>query len=189
LIDNALTPMLAGRTVNQSQIEPLLSLTGNKPQLVKSTNSTDSLELAEEESDEPAFEIDFARVRPVIFEAREGVLRVGVRGTRFSQGRRELTRAMEITTNYTPARDASGNFLLIRDKDVDVDFPGRGRLTVAQSAIKTAIQKSFSEVFPQVLADQPIVVPTEAPLDAIRGRILRVSQISSQDGWLTLGVR
>ncbi len=192
LIDNALTPMLAGRTVNQSQIEPLLSLTGNAPaSTTKSNTSRDSLALDDdtEDGEEPSFEIDFARTRPVIFEARDGVLRVGVRGTRFSQGRRELSRAMEITTTYTPARDSSGNFLLLRDSEVDVDFPGRGRLTIAQSAIKPAIQKSFGEVFPQVLGDQPFLVPAEAPLDAIRGKTLRPSQITANDGWLTVGVR
>ncbi len=190
LIDNALTPMLAGRTVNQSQIEPLLSLTGNKPEAAPKRTSSDPLALGDETKEaEPAFEIDFARSRPVIFEARDGVLRVGVRGTRFAQGRRELSRAMEITTTYTPARDSSGNYLLLRDSEVDVEFPGRGRLTIQQSAIKTAIQKSFAEVFPQVLADQPILVPAETPLDAIRGKSLRPSQITTKDGWLTIGVR
>ena len=189
LIDNALTPMLAGRTVDQSQIEPLLSLTGYSPSVVTTSKTSDPLSLDEGKSEEPSFEIDFARTRPVIFEARDGVLRVGVRGTRFAQGRRELVRTMEITTTYTPARDSSGNYILLRNKDVDIDFPGRGRLTVAQSAIKSAIQKSFAEMFPTVLADKPILVPMEAPLEAIRGKSLRVSQITSKDGWLTVGVR
>ncbi len=194
LVDNAVSPLLAGRTVSESDIEPLLAMSG----MTKTSNDTSTVAIdplaLERERDandeaEPPFEIDFARVRPVIFEAREGRLRVGVRGTRFAQGQRELSRAMEITAEYVPAIDPSGNYLLIRDGDVGVTFPGRGRLTISQSAIKTTIQKSFAEVFPPQIADKPIIVPPDAPLDAIRGRVYRPSQIRADNGWLSVMIR
>ncbi len=181
LISNALTPLLAGRTIKQSQIEPLLELTGKTPGALTSAGDTSEVE--------SPFEIDFAKFRPVIFEARDGVLKLGVRGTRFKQGARELSRAMEITATYTPATDNSGNVLLLRDGDVNVSFPGRGRLSVSQGAIKTTIQKSFADVFPEVIADQPIIVPQDAPLDVLRGRSYRPNRIAMNDGWLTITVQ
>ncbi len=114
-LDNALGHLLAGRTVNEKQINELLADAGRP------------LPEANEDSEESPFEIDFAKVRPIVFEARGDALRVGIRGTRFGQGRSELKRALEITAHYTPAMTPDGLAILTRDGDVRVDFPGRRR--------------------------------------------------------------
>ena len=74
--------------------------------------------------DEP-FELEFARLRPIIFEARDQTIKLGIRGARFTQGKRTIRQTLEITANYQPARMADGTSVLVRQGDVEVDFPGR----------------------------------------------------------------
>jgi hypothetical protein len=178
VIDNAFAPILAGRTLKESQLNELLEESGRpvpKPE--------------EGEGPEPPFEIDFARLRPVVFEARDQTIRVGVRGTRFAQGTRELKRAMEITAVYEPAKTTDGVALLLRKGDVDVDFPGDKPLSVSQAGLKRTIQRKFSDVFPEVLLDRPLEMPTDVGVEAIRGRVFHPRMVSATDGWLTITVR
>lgn len=86
-INNAATPILAGRTVNEKQLAELMKATGRE--LPVAGDDSD-------DEDQSPFEITFPRLRPVIFEARDQSIRVGVRGTRFAQGSREIKRDMEI---------------------------------------------------------------------------------------------
>lgn len=176
-LDNALSPVLAGRTVREGELNRLLEESGR------------SLEPeAEDEEDEAPFEIDFARLRPIIFEAREQSLRLGVRGTRFAQGNRELKQPMEITAVYVP-EETDGVVRLVRQGEVDVDFPGRKRLTVSQAGLRRTIQKKFSKVFPAEVLDRPLEVPADAKLESMRGRVFHPRLVAAADGWLTIGVR
>ena len=181
VVNNAVAPILAGRTLNETKLNDLMSQAGRE--LPAATDA----DAAEE--DEPPFEIDFARIRPVVFEAREGRIRIGIRGTRFAQGRRELKRPMEITAVYVPARTLEGRSVLVREGDVDVDFPGGRRLTVAQAGLKGTIKKKFADVFPGMLLDQPLQVPDTVEVDALRGRVYHPCLIAADDGWLSLAVR
>ncbi len=187
-IDNVASQVLAGRTMNREQIDSLLD----------GLRSSSDRELPEPfivptpaESDEPvdaealeSFEIDFARFRPLIFEARDDTLRVGVRGTRFSQASRELKRAIEITAVYKPTHFEDKTYLL-REGDVEVDFPGRGRLSVTQVAIKRNIQIAFRNAFPAAILNRPI----ELPLEEVGGLTIYPRTITARDGWLSVGLK
>ena len=179
VIDNAFAPVLAGRTLKENQLNELLKEAG-RPVPAKTDD---------EGEPEPPFEIDFTRLRPIIFEARDQTLRLGVRGTRFAQGNRELKQAMEITAVYQPAKTNEGVALLLRQGDVDVDFPGRKRLSVSQAGLKRTIQKKFSDVFPEVVLDRPLEVPADVELEAIKGRVFHPRLVDARDGWLTITVR
>jgi hypothetical protein len=173
-IENAFSVILAGRTLNESRLNDLLEKVGR--------DQTPS----EEASQEPPFEISFSRSRPVIFEAREGALRIGLRGTRFAQGdRTPLVKAMEITAIYQPAAGEDGKVVLRRAGEVDVDFP-RERLTLREVGLKPIIQKEFSEIFPEQILDQEIRVADDAKLQTLRGREFRSSLVEARDGWLTI---
>lgn len=179
-VNNAATPVLAGRTVSEGQLDKLLEATGREPAADEADQDAD---------DGPPFEISFARLRPIIFEAREQTIRLGIRGTRFSQGSRELNRAMEITATYHAGTLPDGTVVLMRSGDVGVDFPGRKRLTVAQAGLKATIQKKFSAIFPETLLDQPLEVPATVQLDALRGKVFRPSLVDAKNGWLTIAVK
>lgn len=174
IVENAFSVILAGRTLNERRLNDLLErVTRNQP-------------ATEESSEEPPFEISFSRSRPVIFEAREGMLRIGLRGTRFSQGdRAPLVKAMEITAIYQAVTGEDGKVVLQRSGDVEVDFP-RERLTLREVGLKPIIQKEFSEIFPEQILDQGIRVADDAKVQSLRGRQFLVSSSEANDGWLTL---
>ena len=171
-IDNVASRILAGRTMTGDQLDRLMADAGRPPQ---------------PEAD--SFVIDFAKFRPIIFEARDQTLRIGLRGTRFKQGDRELARPLEITAIYRPIQTLDGKSYLERMGDVDVDFPGGRRLTIAQVALKRSIQKAFDKRFPQSLLNQSPMLPVTLPIESLRGRSLYFSAIDSRDGWLSISAR
>ena len=180
VIDNACAPVLAGRTLKESQLNEMLEKIGREAPPPATNDEGDP---------EPPFEIDFARLRPIIFEARDQTLRIGVRGTRFAQGTRELKQAMEITAIYEPELSADGVAVLRRKGEVGVSFAGRKRLSVSQAGIKRTIQKKFSDVFPEVVLDRPLEVPADATIATLRGRVFHPCYVDANDGWLTVGIR
>lgn len=177
LVDNLFAPVLGGRTLKESQLNELMQRAGQP-----TPNAKDA------EKEEPPFEIDFARLQPIVFEARDQAIRIGVRGTRFAQGKRELKRSMEIAASYQPARGPDG-MMLTRSGDVEVSFPGSKRLSVTQAGLKRTIQKKFSDVFPETLLHRPLEVPATTQIDALRGRVYRPQLVDARDGWLTIAVR
>jgi hypothetical protein len=177
-VDNAASRILAGRTMTAQQLDRLMADVGRPP--AKETDASD---------EEASFEIDFARLRPLIFEARDQSVRIGLRGTRFKQGERELARPIEITATYLPVKTAEGATFLQRQGEVGVDFPGGRRLTIAQVALRQSIQKAFDDRFPLTLLDQSIVLPTTLPIAALQGQTLRTTTVDAREGWLSVLVR
>jgi hypothetical protein len=176
VFDNAFAPVFAGRTYTEDRIMELIKKSGREvPQRERNENG----------EFDPPFEIDFSSRQPIVLEARGQVIRMGIRGTRFAQGNRELKRPMEITALYEPAETADGHAILRRKGDVDVSF-GSKRLTVSQAGIKRTVQKKFSSFFPDVVLDRPLEVPADATIDSIRGRVFRVHSVDARDGWLTI---
>lgn len=173
-IDNALSHLLAGRTVREEQIEKLLADAGRQ--------------MPEKEKDEDPFVIDFASVRPIVFEARDDKLRFGVRATRFSQGARELKQSLIIAAQYAPASTPEGKVILIRDGKVQVSFPGRKRLSLGQAGLRRVIVESFDDIFPATLLDRPLKIPADFRLEALRDREFTPRMIAAADGWLTASV-
>lgn len=173
IIENAFTVILAGRTLDKDRLNELLENAG-APQ----SEPTD-----EEEAN---FEISFSRSRPVIFEARNGKLKVGIRGTRFAQGdRTPLNKAMEITANYEVITGEAEQPILKRVGDVEVNFP-RARLSIRDAGLKPIIQKEFSKIFPEMILDQSIQVAEDAEMKSLRGREFRGSEINIDNGWLSI---
>jgi hypothetical protein len=128
-------------------------------------------------------------LQPIVFEARDQTIRVGVRGSRFAQGNRELKQSMEITATYEPARTGEGKMILIRKGEVEVNFPGGKRLTVSQAGLKRTIQKKFNKLFPDTLLNRALEVPASTQVDALRGRVFWPRVVDARDGWLTIAVR
>ncbi|MCC9599016.1 hypothetical protein LOC67_00480 [Stieleria sp. JC731] len=177
LIDNTLGSFLAGRTLSKAELDRMIE----RSDLPKQSTSSD---------DEPAedFEIDFDRSRPVIFEARDGNLVVGIRGTRFAQGSRELTRPLEIVASYRPVPSDDGTVVLERNDEVQINFPGTKRLSATQAGLRNSIKKGFAEAFPQTLLHQAMKIPEDAKVETLAGKTFRAKQVESNDGWLTIGI-
>ncbi|WP_146598245.1 hypothetical protein [Novipirellula aureliae] len=190
LVDNVFGPLLAGRTVKESEIDELLARRDEGfTEQTKIKPQTAQNELASDDKKEPTFEIDFARVQPIVFEARDGKVRLGIRGTRFSTGSRDLNVPMEITAMYQPTRTDDGRAILIRDEAINVDFPGQRRLSISQAGLKRNIQEKFNDVFPMSLLDRTFTMPPTVEFEAIRNRQFRPTLIDARKGWLTIAVQ
>ncbi|HBJ38967.1 MAG TPA: hypothetical protein DDZ51_30315 [Planctomycetaceae bacterium] len=181
LIDNLASTVLGGRTMTGEQIDQLIGS-------VKNTSISRATPGSAIEPPPEKFEIEFASLRPIIFELRDQKIRVGIRGNRFSQDGRDLRSSLEITATYEPI-DMGGYKILRRTGIVKVDFPGSGRIGVQQVAQRRSIQKLFKDRFPETLLNQPLILPVLAMVPSLSGRVYRVSGIDAQNGWLTLTVR
>lgn len=183
VVNNTIGTLLAGRTMKQSELESLAAKSGRAQSESTSSDSEDARDEKKEE-----FEIDFDRNRPIIFEARDGRIRIGIRGTRFAQGKRELKKKLEIVATYRPIKTMDGVVLLDREGDAEINFPGTKRLSTTQAGIRGSIKKGFAKAFPQILMDKPWAVPASVQAPAIQGRVYRPRYFDAQDGWLTLSV-
>jgi hypothetical protein len=180
VVNNALSPLLAGRTMTEAKLDELLASVDRSPAADPPTAGGEP---------EPPFEIDFARLQPIVFDARDQSVRIGVRGTRFAQGRRELKRAMEITATYHRAESDDGRIILVREEEIDVDFPGGRRLTVAQAGLRPTIKTKFDNVFPKTLLDRNLEVPSTSAIESLRGRLFKPVLVDATDGWMTVALR
>jgi hypothetical protein len=173
-VNNSLGHLLAGRTMTGKQLNELMSKTGR----------------AEQQPDDPEklkFEMDFDRIRPVIFEARDNMLRVGIRGTRFAEeGKPTTNEVVEIVAAYSPALMQDGRAVLVREGDVEVDFP-KVRSPTRKAAMRGAIRDKLADAFPAIVLDRPLKVPDAAV--ALQGREFKPQSIDAQDGWLSVTVR
>ena len=206
-IENALTTVLAGRTLNEKRLNELLGkIRSDDDELAEENTQTEQSQLdskdtagghegnnvpAEEEvsDDESPFEIAFHRVRPIIFEARDQTLRLGIRGTRFAQGKKVMNRPLEITAVYVTNSLKSGAIVLQRQGQVKVTFPGQTKLRLQETAIRPVIEKSFSKIFPQTLLNRTLKVPSDAKIESLRGTEYRPNLIDADEGWLTIAIR
>lgn len=180
VINNTIGSILAGRTMNRKELQSLASKTGRVAENQPAKSDADEKELE--------FEIDFDPSRPIIFEARDGSLRIGIRGTRFSQGSRQLKQQLEIVATYRPIQTKTGQILLKRIGETKINFPGTKRLSISQTGLRSSIKKAFADAFPQTLMDQPWTVPTTVDIPALQGRTFQPKHFDAQNGWLTLGV-
>ncbi|MCS7470965.1 hypothetical protein NZK35_30285 [Stieleria sp. ICT_E10.1] len=179
LIDNTVGALLAGRTMTRSELQQLAR---------KTKRGAEIQAAAEDEEEEPEFEIDFHDSRPIIFEARDGKLRIGIQGTRFAQGSRELNQLLEIIAEYEPAMAESGEVVLQRVGETQINFPGTKRLSVGQAGLRGSIKKGFAKAFPETLMDRPWIIPADVQVPALQGLNFRPRSFDARDGWLTLGV-
>lgn len=179
-VENSFSVMLAGRTLNERRLDKLLD------QIAPATSDDRSATPTSGDQDtETPFEIRFSRSRPVLFESRGGVVRIGLRGTRFVQDDREINKAMEIAAVYEPTEADDGSIMLRRAGKVEVDFPGE-RLTLGEVGLKSIIQKKFSALFPDEILDDSLRIGDDANLEALRGREFSPSLAKAEDGWFTL---
>ena len=182
LIANVSSTVLAGRSMTKAKIDELLSAAGR-----------DTAE-GDDEAETSDFVVDFDSVRPLIFEARDDLLTIGIRAKRFAQDDKEVKAdkrfpLLTVSASYKPATTDSGRQILVREGDVHVDFGQKGKLPIDKTAAKGRMVAAFSKVFPTTLLDQPIVVPADAKMEALRGTEFTPAEIDANDGWLTIAVR
>lgn len=184
-VENACATVLAGRTMNEKKLDELLGKIGRGAEEAAADVAT---EKDGESADEEPFEIVFSPLRPIVFEARDQTVRVGVRGRRFTKGTRVLQKALEVTATYKPSKLEDGTVVLKRDGKVQVDFGGN-KLSISEAGMKPVIEKSFGKVFPDVILERVIKIAEDAEMESLRGMEFRPGLIQADGGWLTIAIR
>ena len=174
LINNTVGAIFAGRTMTRDEIVALAPEAGGEKN-------------AESDEAEQDFEIDFDMTRPILFEARDGELRVGLRVTRFKQGKTERKDLFEVSATYRPVLTTDGRVLLDRVGQTKIDFP-RSRSGIGKAGMRGAVKKSIAEAFPKTLLEQPLAIPADTKLPALANQTYSVRQFQAQDGWLTISL-
>jgi len=176
MVNNLTTTMFSNRTVTSRQIELV----------VKSI--LPEFELPRDDDDDPdadeQVEIAFARTRPVIFVARDGILRIGIRGTSFRQDEQKLDMNLQVTAEYQVEQDAQGT-RLVRRGEIEITFPGTRRLSIRQIATRKKMEAVFGRVFPDRLFAESI----ELPLKQLPGLKVRARELTIGNGWFTIGLK
>ena len=186
-IENACATILAGRTLDEKKLDELLGKIG------RGADEAEAVETKEKQGDDPdssdaePFEIVFSQLRPIIFEARDQVIRLGVSGRRFTKGNRVLQKALEVTATYKPTTRDDGTVVLQREGKVKVGFAGK-KLSISEAGMKPVIEKSFAKVFPDVLLERVLKVDDDANLESLRGTEFRPLLVEAADGWLTIAI-
>jgi hypothetical protein len=194
-VDNAAATIFAGRTYKGKQFEDLFDslaerlasgLGTPKRESGKPTNeeTKNDNEEAQQDKEEPPIEIQFHTFRPIIFEAREGKLRVGLHGVKFTSGNRSIEKEMTISATYQPKVDGRKTWLQ-REGDAEISF-GRERLSIRESALRTVIKRQLADRFPEQILHRKLEIPSQ--LKKAVGP-LTVRWIDAKQGWLSIGLK
>ncbi len=184
-IDNSASLLLAGRIVSDVQLGELIRglesrFPVSRPK-EQGKDSTEESSLADGEAG--AFEIVFSPIRPIIFEARDGLVRIGMSGTRFTSEGRDLKRPLEIIAEYAPVQTADG-WQLERKGETKIQFPGRARLGLGEVALRGVLKRKIADKFPQRLLYRKLELPES--LKAIGP--LAIQGIEAHNGWITISL-
>ncbi|MGV3604948.1 MAG: hypothetical protein ACO1RA_00965 [Planctomycetaceae bacterium] len=126
--------------------------------------------------------ITFAREAPVRATFSGGLVRIAIRGRRFSRGDQAINELAEISATYKVEPTATGS-KLVRQGDVEVLFVGRDKLGAQQIAFRTFLRRKFEAMFKPEFVSEGL---------QLKGRLekagkLLLSDVQSEAGWISLG--
>ena len=178
MVNNAAEITLAGRTITQEFVE----------EQIKKNNGT-LPESLDSDPDQPPWSITFAKRLPVQLDVDNDLIKITVRGNRFTSGDREFP-AMDIWAAYR-IESKGGLIRLTRDGDVQIYPPGfvpggGDKLTVSETSLRRILQKRFNKVFKDSIDLEPLQLPGE--LESA-GPLPMEQLVAQKDGWLAAGWR
>lgn len=213
-INNPATHLLAGRTLTDAQVREFFAgviPAGVGPegfslgQLLKSDTSMGEagavaidemaedmtgreLGLSDSEDDQPdALEITFAQQQPLIFEARDGTLRLGLNVRRITRDGETLQNPSAISATFKPVRTKDGSVRLERVGEIDVFVQDASKddFNVFAAGVIARLRGRFGEIFPKQLLDRQLT-PDNAFLNKLSPDPLQIKAIKPRQGWLTI---
>ena len=171
IVANFAESLIGGRTITDEQLVKMLSDAGAEiPQ---------ELEIG---PDNDPWSISFSPVQPIRAEFKDGQVRVGIRGRRFTRGEQVIRENIEISATYS-LRRGGGGIRLSREGDVEVEYLGLDSLSIAQVAMKTFLRKKFDAVFEPDIASDGLVLPGQWE----KAGALTLAELSAMNHWLVLG--
>jgi hypothetical protein len=157
------------------------TLTGEKVAEMMKESGRDIPEELQDPQSEP-WSVTFASSRPVSAEFRDGLIKIAVRGVRFTRGEEVVRSAMEMSASYKVEKTLTGS-KLTRQGDVDARYLKGGRESIQQITLKTFMRKKFSAIFQEEIISEGIELP---PRWKHIGK-LQLDHLTCDNGWLGLG--
>jgi hypothetical protein len=171
LVNNATATVMSGMTLTDERLVQLIKRRGGEVP-----------EELQPGPDKDPWSIGFDYTEPVSVTFGDAVIRVAIRGRRFTRGDQPLNELLEISANYAIELGERGA-KLVRQGDVNVEFPrSQGRLSTRQIAYKTFMRRKFGALF----KEEYVAEEAKLPERLAKAGPLRVGQISADDGWLTV---
>jgi hypothetical protein len=172
MLNNLAARTLAGNTYNDEQLKAALKdITGKVPK-----------ELEDSEDKDP-WSITFTKVRPIIFEFDGEHFSLTIQGSDYTSGDREY-KEMNIAVKYKMEKTDKGS-KLTRVGEIQFAPPGHepGKtLSAQQIALRTILQKKLKNAFKPVIESDGLQLGGKFK-DVGK---LRLTQLASDAGWLTL---
>lgn len=172
MLNNLTARTLAGNTYTDDELkETLKELTGKVPE-----------ELQDNEDKDP-WSITFTKVRPMIVEFDDEHFALVIQGAKYTSGEKEY-KSMNISVKYKMEKTEKGS-KLTRVGEIQFAPPGHkpGKtLSAGQIALRTILQKKLKNVF------KPVIESDGLELSGRFKKVgkLRLTQLASNAGWLTL---
>ncbi|HEX5445543.1 MAG TPA: hypothetical protein VFW87_17080, partial [Pirellulales bacterium] len=174
LANNLAEDFLAGRTLDQEQLEQLaVRLFGQLP-----------AQLVNDEQRGP-WSITFAQHDPVTLRIEQDAAMVTIRGREFASDLRTFRTPMNVTARYRLRRERDA-LTAVREGELEIVPPGftQGkRISPRLSTIRTLLKHRFEKIFTPEIASQGLVLPGQWR----RAGRLDLVQLESREGWLALG--
>lgn len=213
-INNPATHLLAGRTLTDSEVRSFIAgliPAGVGPegfslkQLLKTEDSLVEIgsqaidEIAEQatgeelglsqmtEDESQSLEITFALQQPLIFEARDGTLRLGINVRRITRNGETLQDPTAISAAFKPVRKSNGVVRLERVGEIDVRVlsSSKDKFNPLAAGIIARLRNRFDEIFPAFLLDRTLSANNEM-LKKLSPDPLQIKAIKPRKGWLTI---
>lgn len=173
-INNTAQLMLAGRTMREEEVrEAVEEMTGEVP------------EKLQPDVDSEPWTITFERQQPITVAFFDGKLRLTLRGRSFGSGDRSIQR-MEVTATYR-LETGNGGILATREGELqilpsEIARGSRRALSIDEAALVTKLRRRFETVLEPVIESEGLELAGQMK----EAGTLRLVQVDSQDGWLSL---
>jgi hypothetical protein len=177
LLNNFSHSMFAGKTFTGEELDDEMNrLAGPLIGPIKTVEAGDK-----------AFTITFAKEKPIEFHFKDQKFTVSLRGDEYTSGGRDFD-GMYTTAIYKLRKTEVG---LIAEREGDLVIyppgfvPGKDKLGAREKVLQQLLDRKFSKVFKPVFEMKETRLP-----EALRSNdVLVTTQVESDKGWLTIGMR
>ncbi len=128
--------------------------------------------------DKDPWSITFDYQRPIEVNFNPDSVTIGIRGRQFTRGDSVVNRTIQISANYQIEQGEAGA-RLIRQGEVEVDFPTQQRLGALDLTAKTFLRRKFEAVFQEEIIGEGIELEGEWR----KAGTLRLSSLQVSPGW------
>ena len=175
-VNNYAQGMLGGETIHSKQMrDEMLEIIGEMPTQFQ------------DEEGRAAWSITFANERPIEVHFADDTFTITIRGKQYTSDERTY-RAMNVTAVYKVETSPTG-MKAVRQGDLQIFppgfVPGRRRFSVPEQTLRSMLERRFNRLFTPELGAEPMEPP---------GRFksigpLAISNLSTQAGWITVGLQ